>query len=89
MTCLNLWVFLESEEGDIEDNNSHRIPSSIASSRSNMSEHSLDAGGPPQHHSSPLTAAAMSASPSSGGGNPRISAPLQNTSLGSGDSSFF
>jgi len=54
---------MESDEGDVEDN---RAPS-IASSRSNMSEQSVDA--------SPLSTA---------GGNPRISAPLQNTSLGSG-----
>eukprot|EP00092_Neocalanus_flemingeri_P026636 GFUD01028871.1.p1 GENE.GFUD01028871.1~~GFUD01028871.1.p1 ORF type:complete len:1866 (+),score=354.78 GFUD01028871.1:539-6136(+) len=53
---------MESDEGDVEDN---RAPS-IASSRSNMSEQSVDA------------------SPMSAGGNPRISAPLQNTSLGSG-----
>ena len=56
---------LESEEGDVEDN---RIPS-IASSRSNMSDHSVDVAA-----HSPLGA----------GGNPRISAPLQNTSLGAG-----
>ncbi|XP_023323712.1 serine/threonine-protein kinase MRCK alpha, partial [Eurytemora carolleeae] len=55
---------IESEEGDVEDN---RIPS-IASSRSNMSDHSADIA------NSPLAA----------GGNPRISAPLQNTSLGAG-----
>ena len=54
---------LESDEGDVEDNRA----ASIASSRSNMSEQSVDAV-------SPLVA----------GGNPRISAPLQNTSLGSG-----
>ena len=54
---------MESDEGDVEDN---RAPS-LASSRSNMSEQSVDA-----------------VSPLSAGGNPRISAPLQNTSLGSG-----
>lgn len=54
---------LESDEGDVEDNRA----ASLASSRSNMSEQSVDAA-------SPLVA----------GGNPRISAPLQNTSLGSG-----
>ena len=56
----NVFLNLESDEGDVEDN---RIPS-IASSRSNMSEQSVDAASP--------------------GGNPRISAPLQNTSLGAG-----
>ena len=55
-----VFLNLESDEGDVEDN---RIPS-IASSRSNMSEQSVDAASP--------------------GGNPRISAPLQNTSLGAG-----
>ena len=54
---------MESDEGDVEDNRA----ASIASSRSNMSEQSVDA-----------------VSPLSAGGNPRISAPLQNTSLGSG-----
>lgn len=54
---------LESDEGDVEDN---RAPS-LASSRSALSEQSVDA-----------------MSPLSAGGNPRISAPLQNTSLGSG-----
>ena len=54
---------MESDEGDVEDNRA----ASLASSRSNMSEHSVDA------------VSALSA-----GGNPRISAPLQNTSLGSG-----
>ena len=54
---------IESDEGDVEDNRA----ASIASSRSNMSEQSVDA-----------------VSPLSAGGNPRISAPLQNTSLGSG-----
>ena len=56
---------MESDmEGDVEDNRA----ASIASSRSNMSEQSVD----------------TAASPSISGGNPRISAPLQNTSLGSG-----
>lgn len=54
---------LESDEADVEDNRG----ASLASSRSNMSEQSVDAV-------SPLVA----------GGNPRISAPLQNTSLGTG-----
>ena len=56
---------MESDEGDVEDNRA----ASIASSRSNMSEQSVDAASP-----------AMSGA----GGNPRISVPLQNTSLGSG-----
>ena len=68
---------LESEEGDVEDN---RIPS-IASSRSNMSDHSVDAHSPHSPLTSAVSPAAMSGG---GGGNPRISAPLQNTSLGSG-----
>ena len=67
-------LYLESEEGDVEDN---RIPS-IASSRSNMSEHSVDAS------QSPLNNFLASPGAASGGGNPRISAPLQNSSLGSG-----
>ena len=58
---------MESDmEGDVEDNRA----ASIASSRSNMSEQSVDAASP--------------SIPGSAGGNPLISAPLQNTSLGSG-----
>ena len=60
-------------EGDVEDN---LRAASIASSRSNMSEQSVD--------TAPHLASVSSASAVSGGGNPRISAPLQNTSLGSG-----
>ena len=54
----------------MEDN---RAPS-LASSRSNLSEHSMDA--PPPAYNHQLHGGA--------GGNPCISAPLQNTSLGSG-----
>ena len=57
---------MESDEGDVEDNRA----ASIASSKSNMSEHSGNAGD--------------TLSTSMSGGNPRISVPLQNTSLGSG-----
>ena len=59
---------IESDEGDVEDNRA----ASLASSRSNMSEQSVD-----------NVSHAVSVS-GSAGGNPRISAPLQNTSLGSG-----
>ena len=75
---MKLSIFSESEEGDVEDN---RIPS-IASSRSNMSDHSVDAHSPHSPLTSAVSPAAMSGG--GGGGNPRISAPLQNTSLGSG-----